>query len=514
MTMISGRAHNSKTYCVGQFSNGQSDAAFFPTQFVCNHLPTSRKFMMSTTSQIVSINPATEEINATFEPTSARNVDRALERAAAAAQTWRAMPVSERAKSLFAMAEGLRANRERLARHITQEMGKPLPESRAEVDKSAWCCEFYAEHGPAMLADQLVPTSAKRSYVSYEPLGLVLAVMPWNFPLWQVFRFAPPTLLAGNGIVLKQAPNVPQCALDIADIIDEVCPPGAFTTLLVGAEQVPDLIADDRIQALTLAASTEVGQQVAATAARHLKRQVLELGGSDPFIVLADADVPAAAAAAVSARNHNAGQSCIAAKRFIVENAIRSEFTEAFAAGVANLTVGDPMVASTRGGPLAKASIRQSLISQVERSVSAGARLVTGGTPLEGRGYFYQPAVLDEVTPRMAVSAEETFGPVAAIIAVPDPSSAVVAANATKFGLGASLWTSDLDRAATLIPQLDAGAVFVNDIVTSDPRMPFGGVKRSGYGRELGTFGPREFTNVKTVWIGPSRDARTPHLAE
>jgi succinate-semialdehyde dehydrogenase/glutarate-semialdehyde dehydrogenase len=464
-------------------------------------------------SQIVSINPATEEVNAAFEPTSARNVDRALGAASAAAQNWRALPLSERAKSLFAIADALRAHRERLARHITQEMGKPLLESLAEVDKSAWCCEFYAEHGPAMLADQPVSTSAKRSYVSFEPLGLVLAVMPWNFPLWQVFRFAPPTLLAGNGIVLKHAPNVPQCALDIAEIIDQVCPPGLFTTLLVGAEQVADLIADDRIHAITLTGSTQVGQQVAATAARHLKRQVLELGGSDPFIVLADADVAAAAAAAVSARNLNAGQSCLAAKRFIVEDAIRGEFTEALAAGVAKLTVGDPMLESTRVGPLAKASI-QSLISQVERSVSAGARLVTGGTPLEGRGYFYQPAVLDDVTPGMAVSAEETFGPVAAIIAVPDPSSAVEAANATEFGLGASLWTSDLERAATLIPQLGAGAVFVNDIVVSDPRMPFGGIKHSGYGRELGTFGPREFTNVKSVWIGPSRDAKTPHLSE
>src|SRR3984893_5950293 len=261
-----------------------------------------------TTSQIVSITPATQEVNATFEPTSARNVDRALERAAAAAQTWRALPVSERAKSLFAMADALRVNRERLARHITQEMGKPLLESRAEVDKSAWCCEFYAEHGTALLSDQPVSAPATRSYVSYEPLGLVLAVMPWNFPLWQVFRFAPPTLLAGNGIVLKHAPNVPHCALDIADIIDEVCPPAVFTTLLVGAEQVPALIADDRIQALTLTASTKVGQLVAATAAGHLKRQVLELGGSDPFIVLADGDGPAAAAAARSPRNPNCGQ--------------------------------------------------------------------------------------------------------------------------------------------------------------------------------------------------------------
>jgi acyl-CoA reductase-like NAD-dependent aldehyde dehydrogenase len=273
-----------------------------PKTFHYTHTKGLKEDSMSA-SQIVSINPATEEVNATFEPTSARNVDRALRLASAAAQTWRALPVSERAKSLFAMADALRANRERLARHITQEMGKPLLESLAEVDKSARCCEFYAEHGPAMLADQPVSTSAKRSYVSFEPLGLVLAVMPWNFPLWQVFRFAPPTLLAGNGIVLKHAPNVPQCALDIADIIDQVCPPGLFTTLLVGTEQVADLIADDRIHAITLTGSTQVGQQVAATAAGHLKRQVLELGGSDPFIVLADADVAAAAAAAVSARN-------------------------------------------------------------------------------------------------------------------------------------------------------------------------------------------------------------------
>src|ERR1700730_373327 len=265
-----------------------------PKTFHYTHIKGLKEGSMSA-SQIVSINPATEEINAIFEATRAKDVERALDGAAGAAQTWRAMPVSERAKSLFAMAEVLRANRERLARHITQEMGKPLLESLAEVDKCAWCCEFYAEHGPAMLADQPVSTSAKRSYVSFEPLGLVLAVMPWNFPLWQVFRFAPPTLLACNGIVLKHAPNVPQCALDIAGIIDEVCPPGLFTTLIVGAERVADLLADDRIQAVTLTASTEVGQLVAATAARHLKRQVLELGGSDPFIVLAGAHLPAPA---------------------------------------------------------------------------------------------------------------------------------------------------------------------------------------------------------------------------
>src|ERR1700752_3355846 len=361
-------------YCAGQFSECQLDAPFnrlgsvnclFPIQFVRNHLPASRRFIMTTTSQIVSINPATEEINATLEPTSARNVDRALERAAAAAQTWRTLPVSERAKSLFAMADALRANRERLARHITQEMGKPLLESRAEVDKSAWCCEFYAEHGPAMLAAQPVSTSAKRSYVSYEPVGLVLGVMPWNFPLWQVFRFAPPTLLAGNGIVLKHADNVPQCALDIAEIIDQVCPPGLFTTLLVGTEQVADLIADDRIHAITLTASTQVGQLVAATAGRHLKKQVLELGGSDPFIVLADADVGAAAATAVRARFTNTRQSCAKAKRSLVAGAGAEGFGAAFTAGAGALAVGAPAERGTAIGPMARANLRETLHDQV-----------------------------------------------------------------------------------------------------------------------------------------------------
>lgn len=466
------------------------------------------------TSPITSINPATEEVNATFEATSAREVNVALDRAAKAAGQWRAKPLSVRAERLSAMADALRRNRDRLARLITEEMGKPFPESLAEVDKSAWCCEYYAEEGPGLLANQPARTSAKEAYVSYEPLGLVLAVMPWNFPLWQVFRFAPPTLLAGNGIVLKHASNVPQCALAIAEIIDEVCPPGLFTTLLVDPGIVPDLIADSRIHAVTLTGSTAVGESVAATAGHHLKRQVLELGGSDPFIVLADADISLAAAAAVSARYLNGGQSCISAKRFIVDESVREEFTEAFTAGVAKLTVGDPMAEGTRIGPLARESIRRSVIDQVERSVSAGARLVTGGAVPEGRGYFYTPAVLDHVTAEMAVSAEETFGPVAAVISADNTRNAVAIANATEFGLGASLWTSDLERAATLIPDIEAGAVFVNDIVASDPRVPFGGIKRSGYGRELGAFGPREFTNAKTVWIGPSRDLREPLLSE
>ncbi|MEU9964475.1 NAD-dependent succinate-semialdehyde dehydrogenase [Streptomyces malaysiensis] len=465
--------------------------------------------------QINSVNPATEEVIAQFTPHSPTAVDAAVERASLAARRWRTIPVPARAEHLERAAALLRAERDQLAALITEEMGKPIAEAEAEVDKSAWCCEYYATQGPELLMHQPVATGAARSHVAFDPLGLVLAVMPWNYPLWQVFRFAPPALLAGNGIVLKHASNVPRCALAIADIWNRAgCPDGLFTTLLVGPDAVPDLIADPRIHALTLTGSTEVGSTVAAMAARHLKPQVLELGGSDPFIVLADADIPAAAAAAVSARMLNTGQSCISAKRFIVEEAVAEEFTDAFAAGVAALTVGDPFRRDVRIGPLARSALRDDLVDQVQRSTAAGARIVTGGTVLDGPGYFYVPAVLDQVTPTMAVAAEETFGPVAAVVSAKDPAQAVDIANATEFGLGAALWTTDLERADRLIPGIEAGAVFVNGIVASDPRLPFGGIKRSGYGRELGAFGLRQFTNVKSVWIGPAHNAQSHPLSE
>jgi succinate-semialdehyde dehydrogenase/glutarate-semialdehyde dehydrogenase len=465
--------------------------------------------------QITSVNPATEEVLGRFDPHTPDQIEAALARAAGAAAQWRSTPIEVRAQHLHRAAAVMRADRDRLAALITEEMGKPIAEAEAEVEKSAWCCEYYAEHGPAMLARESVETAATRSHIAYDPLGLVLAVMPWNFPLWQVFRFAPPALLAGNGAVLKHASNVPRCALAIAEVWEQAgCPTGLFTTLLVGPDAVPGLIADDRVHALTLTGSTEVGAQVAAMAAAHLKPQVLELGGSDPFIVLADADIPAAAAAAVTARMLNAGQSCISGKRFIVEDAVAEEFTEAFAAGVAALTVGDPFDRDVRIGPLARASIRTDVLDQVRRSVSAGARIVTGGTVPEGPGFYFRPAVLDNVTPEMAVAAEETFGPVAAVLRAKDASDAVDIANATEFGLGAALWTSDLDRADLLVSRIDAGAVFVNGIVASDPRLPFGGVKRSGYGRELGVFGIRQFTNVKSVWVGPARNGQDHPLSE
>jgi len=465
--------------------------------------------------QITSINPATEEVLARFDPYSSAAIDAALERASTAARQWRSTPVAARADHLKQAAAFLRADRDRLASLITEEMGKPIAEAEAEVDKSAWCCEYYATEGPELLARQPVATAATRSHIAFDPLGLVLAVMPWNFPLWQVFRFAPPALLAGNGAVLKHASNVPRCALAIADIWDRAgCPPGLFTTLLAGPDAVPGLIADHRIHALTLTGSTEVGATVAAMAAHYLKPQVLELGGSDPFIVLADADVSAAAAAAVTARMLNTGQSCISAKRFIVEDAVVEEFTEAFAAGTAALAVGNPFHRDVRIGPLAGSSLRTELIGQVQRSTAAGARVVTGGTVPDGPGYFYLPAVLDHVTPAMAVAAEETFGPVAAVITAKNPAQAIEIANATEFGLGAALWTTDLDHADRLVPSIDAGAVFINGIVSSDPRLPFGGIKRSGYGRELGAFGLRQFTNVKSVWVGPAQDEQTHPLSE
>ncbi|WP_021593333.1 MULTISPECIES: NAD-dependent succinate-semialdehyde dehydrogenase [Actinomadura] len=465
--------------------------------------------------QIRSVNPATEEVLGRFDPHTPDQIDTALTRASTAAAQWRSTPIEVRAEHLHRAAAILRAERDRLAALITEEMGKPIAEAEAEVEKSAWCCEYYAEHGPVMLAHESVETTATRSHIAYDPLGLVLAVMPWNFPLWQVFRFAPPALLAGNGAVLKHASNVPRSALAISEVWERAgCPAGLFTTLLAGPDAVPGLIADDRIHALTLTGSTEVGAQVAAMAASHLKPQVLELGGSDPFIVLADADVPAAADAAVTARMLNAGQSCISGKRFIVEDAVAEEFTEAFAAGVAALTVGDPFDRDVRIGPLARASIRADVLDQVRRSVSAGARIVTGGTVPEGPGFYYRPAVLDNVSPEMAVAAEETFGPVAAVIRAKDASDAVDIANATEFGLGAALWTSDLDRANHIVPRIDAGAVFVNGIVASDPRLPFGGVKRSGYGRELGAFGIRQFTNVKSVWVGPAQHGQDHPLSE
>jgi succinate-semialdehyde dehydrogenase/glutarate-semialdehyde dehydrogenase len=455
---------------------------------------------------IVSINPYTGRELARFETHSAAAADAALSAAVAAQSRWRAVPIADRAELLRRMAQVLRAGKDKYARLITLEMGKPIAESVAEIDKCAGNCDFYADAGPRMLADEPVASSATESAVVFDPLGVVLAIMPWNYPFWQLFRFAAPAFVAGNGAILKHANNVPQCALAIEEVMrDAGCPQGLFRTLLIEASEVARLIEDERIAAVTLTGSTEVGRIVAAQAGRALKKQVLELGGSDPFIVLADADVEGAAAVAVKARFINNGQSCVNAKRFIVEESVAERFVTAFCAGVERLRVGDPLDPTTRIGPLARANLRDTLHKQVERSIAVGATLRLGGKFVAGDGFAYAPTVLDHVRPDMAAFCEETFGPAAAVIRVSDAEAAIRLANQSEFGLGAALWSRDVTRARELARRIDAGAVFINGMVASDPRLPFGGIKQSGYGRELGSYGLREFVNIKTLWIGPAR---------
>jgi succinate-semialdehyde dehydrogenase/glutarate-semialdehyde dehydrogenase len=453
---------------------------------------------------IQSINPATEELVATLPEATTEEIDAVLAAAEQAARQWARTPIEQRAELVGVLAEVLRADKPRWSALITEEMGKPIVEAEAEIEKCAWTCEYFAANGPRFLADEPVPTEARESYVAFDPLGVVLAIMPWNFPFWQVFRFLAPALVAGNTAVLKHASNVPRCALAIEEVVRRAgLPEGALRALLVGNEAVDALIGDRRIAAVTLTGSSAAGEKVAAAAGRRIKKQVLELGGSDPFIVLADADLDAAARTAARARNQNSGQSCIAAKRFIVEETVADAFIERFAAAVAALRVGDPTDRATNVGPLARADLRATLAAQVEASRARGARLVLGGVAPARRGFFYQPTILDRVEPEMPVFCEETFGPVAAVIRARNVDDAVDLANASDYGLGAALWTADLDRAKALVRRIEAGVVFVNGLVASDPRLPFGGIKRSGYGRELGVFGIREFTNIKTIWVNP-----------
>ena len=455
---------------------------------------------------IVSTNPYDGAELARFSPHSAQEVDEALTAAVAAQSRWREVPIRERVELLHGFARVLRAGKSRFAELITREMGKPIVEAEAEIEKCAVTSEYYAEHAPRFLADELVASNASESAVVFDPLGVVLAIMPWNYPFWQFFRFAAPALAAGNGAILKHANNVPQCALAIEEVVREAgAPDGLMRALLVDSSAVASLIADDRIAAVTLTGSTQVGAIVAGQAGQALKKQVLELGGSDPFIVLADADVEAAAAVAVKARFINVGQSCVNAKRFIVENAIADRFVAAFIDGVRRLKIGDPMQRDTQIGPMARENLRRDLHGQVERTLAAGAILKLGGQPVEGPGFTYQPTVIDHVDASMVAFREETFGPVAAIIRARSAQEAVSLANRTEFGLGAALWTGDIGRARQLARSIDAGAVFINGIVASDARLPFGGIKKSGYGRELGVYGIKEFTNIKTLWIGPAK---------
>ncbi|GHH71285.1 succinate-semialdehyde dehydrogenase [Streptomyces sulfonofaciens] len=453
----------------------------------------------------LSVNPATQALVEKYDEHTAEEVEAVLTAAAAAQRAWRATPVERRLPLLSAIARGLRADEDRFARLITREMGKPLAEARAEIEKSAWTLDHYAEHAERYLAPRPVASAASESTVVFEPLGVLLAVMPWNYPFWQFFRFLAPALAAGNGAVLKHASNVPACALLLEEIVREAgAPAGLCTSLLVEPGAVAALIADDRIAGVTVTGSTQVGAIVAGQAGTHLKKHVLELGGSDPFVVLADADLDEASTVAVRSRFNTCGQSCVNAKRLIVDERVADTFVDLVVRKAGALVVGDPLDEATEIGPLARGDLRDTLHDQVRRTVEAGGVLRLGGRPVEGPGFYYPPTVIDHVSPDMAAFTEETFGPVAGVSRVRGAQEAVELANRTAFGLGAALWTADLDEARRLVPLIDAGAVFVNGQVASDPRLPFGGVKKSGYGRELGEYGIKEFVNVKTVWIGPA----------
>ncbi len=452
--------------------------------------------------KIQSIDPATGELLESFEETSSLRIDRVLAAAHAAFLEWRAVAFVIRTKMMREASRVLRARKDEYARTMTREMGKPIVQAESEVDKCAWVCEYYADHAEGLLSEQPRETDASRSYIRFDPLGPVLAVMPWNFPFWQVFRFAAPALMAGNAGILKHASNVPRCALAIEEVFREAgFPPGLFSTLLVGPSKVSSLIADPRIVAVTLTGSDQAGSKIAEQAGRELKKTVLELGGSDPFVVLEDADLAAAARTAADARLINSGQSCIAAKRFIVVEPVADRFLELFLNELRSRRVGDPMERETQVGPQARTDLRDALHRQVEESVKRGAKALLGGEVPRGKGAFYPPTLLTAVDKGMPAFDEETFGPVAAVIRAKDESDAVRLANDSVFGLGASLWTQDRARAERVAAEIEAGSVFVNGLVKSDPRLPFGGIKRSGYGRELSEYGIREFVNIKSVWI-------------
>jgi succinate-semialdehyde dehydrogenase/glutarate-semialdehyde dehydrogenase len=449
-----------------------------------------------------SLNPATGELLREFPVWSAGELDEALDAVAKKSPEWQSTSMEERCALMRRAAEVLRSQRDELAKLITLEMGKLFKEAQGEIEKCAWVCDYYAENGPAFLADELIETDASRSLVAYQPLGTVLAVMPWNFPFWQVFRFAAPALVAGNTGVLKHASNVPQCALAIESVFREAgFPDNIFRTLMISASQVKGVIEDKRVHAVTLTGSEPAGRQVAATAGAALKKSVLELGGSDAFVVLEDADLDGAVQQATASRYLNGGQSCIAAKRFIVVDAVADEFVARYKTAVEALVPGDPMDEKTTLAPMARTDLRDELHRQVEDSVAKGAMLITGGKPLEGEGAFYTATIIDQVKPGQRAYSEELFGPVAIVIRAKDEADALRIANDSDFGLGSSVWTADSKRGELFARQIEAGCSFINGMVKSDPRLPFGGIKHSGYGRELSHQGIREFVNAKTLWI-------------
>ena len=451
---------------------------------------------------IATVNPATGEVVKTFAALGDAELETKVQRAAETFLTYRKTPFAERARMMTKAAEILEKEKEGFGRLMTLEMGKPLKAAVGEAAKCATACRYYAENAERFLADEVVETSAKKSFIRYFPIGPVLAVMPWNFPFWQVIRFAAPALMAGNVGLLKHASNVPQCALKIEELFCRAgFPQGAFQTLLIGSQKVDDLLNDPRIVAATLTGSEQAGIQVGMGAAKRIKKVVLELGGSDPFIVMPSADLDAAVETAVEARIINNGQSCIAAKRFIVAEPIADVFERKFVSRMEALVIGDPMDDKTQLGPLASADAVTSLDADVKKTVEAGAQLVTGGHPLKRPGNYYAPTVLTNIPKNSPAYREEFFGPVASIFRVKNLDDAIRVANDSRFGLGASAWTRDDAERERFVNELEAGMVFINKMVASDPRVPFGGVKQSGYGRELGVHGIREFTNIKTVWI-------------
>jgi succinate-semialdehyde dehydrogenase/glutarate-semialdehyde dehydrogenase len=451
---------------------------------------------------LATVNPATGEVIKKFEPLSAEQIEQKLQSAAAAFRTHRSTPFAERAAKMMRVAEILEKEKDECAHLMTLEMGKPLKAAVAEAQKCATGCRYYAENAERFLADDMVETGAKRSFIRYLPIGPILAIMPWNFPFWQVFRFVAPALMAGNVGLLKHASNVPQCALKIEEIIHRAgFAEGVFQTLLIGSEPVDGILNDSRVVAATLTGSEQAGIQVGVSAAKRIKKVVLELGGSDPFIVMPSADLDAAVATAIDARIQNNGQSCIAAKRFIVAEKIADDFERKFVKSMQELRVGDPFDESTQLGPLANADAVTSLDADVKKTVAAGARVLTGGHPLDRPGYFYAPTVLTDIPKNSPAYQEEFFGPVASLFRARDVDQAIHIANDSRFGLGASAWTNDPGETERFINELDAGMVFLNKMVASDPRLPFGGVKHSGHGRELAANGIREFMNIKTVWI-------------
>ncbi len=449
-----------------------------------------------------AINPATGELIKDYPEHSESEVKDILGKVDSEFQSWRKTVFSRRGKLMHKAAKILRENGDEYARIMALEMGKVLSEGRAEVEKCAWVCDYYADNAEKFLADEIIESDASKSFVAFEPLGIILAVMPWNFPLWQVFRFTAPALMAGNVGILKHASNVPGSALAIEEVFHKAgFPENAFRTLLIPARMVEGIITDDRVKAVTLTGSEPAGMQVASTAGRELKKTVLELGGSDPYIVLEDADLPSCVSTSAKARMINTGQSCIAAKRFIVVEPLVKEFEETQAQLMRSLKVGDPLLEETQVGPMAREDLADELHEQVQQSIQMGARLLCGGRKKEGPGAFYLPTVLTDVKKGMKVYDEETFGPVSAVISVRDDDEAIAVANDSRFGLGGSVWSRDIAKAEYVARNVETGAMFINGMTKSDPRLPFGGVKKSGYGRELSHYGIREFVNIKTIWI-------------